>query len=513
MPDSSQGWLHSLILHGPAEPGRWAVRCALGLLLLITLGMGLWQASAKPFWFDEILTIEVSRLPSAEARWQALYDGCDGMPPGYYWITALAGRLPLDDHIRWRIPSLLGWLFALGGVHLFVATICGPSAGLAAVLLLALTPVSAYAWETRPYALLLGVLAWAAVSWQRADRHWGWITVLALLLAAATNLHYLAPLSVICFALAETAVTLAQRKLRWRIWAAFAIAAIPTLAAMPLLIKMKADFGARFWARPEIGGLPYYYGNLLGFPLAIGLVLLPFGFAYLLRAILKENPASTRWQALLLAFSLLLLPVLSLLFTLATHGGFNERYAMPVVLGYAAALPLLLEWSPGGVARGFTLTLLLAFLILTAREAAGLRTQPPAQRAGESGAALIALRSTSDPTLVVANPLEFLAGWYYAKPDERARLFYIGEPEAAYRLGGTDGAVRLLLALSQVNAAPVRTFDGFLRNRNGFLLLAVGPSLLNWQVPRLKELGWRLEPLGTIAGGQLYRAYAPRPGS
>ncbi|MBN9661242.1 MAG: hypothetical protein J0H49_23820 [Acidobacteria bacterium] len=505
--------MRPLLLHGPAEPGAWATRCALGLILLLSLGLGLWHAGTKPFWFDEILTIEVSRLPSSEARWQALYDGCDGMPPGYYWISAMAARLPLDDHTRWRVPSLLGWLLALGGIHLFVASVCGRGAGLAAVLLLALTPVSSYAWETRPYALLLGVLGWAAVSWQRAGRHWGWIAALAVLLTAATNLHYLAPLSVLCFALAETAVTLAQRQIRWRIWAAFAVAAIPTLAALPLLIKMKADFGARFWARPELGGLPYYYGNLLGFPLAVALALLPFGFVYLLRAILLEKPANGRWQALQLALSLLLLPLLSLLFALATHGGFNERYAMPVVLGYAAAIPLLLAWNPGGVARGFTLSLLLAFLILTAREAAGLRTQPSAQRAGQSGAALTALRSTSDPSLVVANPLEFLSAWYYARPDERARLFYIGEPEAAYRLGGTDGAVRLLLALRRMNAAPVRTFEEFLTNRQDFLLLTAGPAFLNWQAPRLKELGWRLDPLGTVAGGQLYRASAPRPGS
>ncbi|MGC4053994.1 MAG: hypothetical protein QM757_33325 [Paludibaculum sp.] len=513
MPESFGRQLRQHILQGPAEPGKWAVCATFSVVLLLSLGLGLWQAGAKPFWFDEILTIEVSRLPSAEARWQSLYDGCDGMPPGYYRIAALAGSLPLDEHIRWRLPSIIGWLLALSGLYQFIASVRGRSAGLAAMLLLALTPVSAYAWEARPYALLLGVLAWAAAAWRKADRHWIWCAILAALLTAATNLHYLAPLSVVCFALAEVALSLARRKLRWTVWAAFAVAAIPTAAALPLLIKMKADFGAHFWARPELGGLPYYYGNLLGFPLTVGLMLLPFGFAYLVRGILREVPDNSRWQALVLALSLLLLPLLSLVFTLATHGGFNERYAMPVVLGYAAAVPLLLEWNPGGVARGFTLSLLLAFLILTGREAARLRSEPPARHTGQNSAALLALRTNPNETLVVANPLEFLTGWYYATPVERARLLYLGEPEAANRLGGTDGAVRLLLALHRTNAVPVRTFDAFLPNTPSLLLFASGPARLNWQVLRLKELGWRLEALGGVAGGDLYRASAPRPGS
>lgn len=502
-----------MILQGPAEPGTWTVHCAFGLILLITLGLNAWHASAKPFWFDEILTIEVSRLPTAEARWQAVYEGCDGMPPGYYWISGLSGRLPMDDHIRWRVPSMLGWLLALAGLFLLVTPVCGRSAGLTSVLLLTLTPVSIYAREARPYALLLGILAMAAVCWQRADRHRGWILALAILLTTATNLHFLAPLSVICFALTEAAVNLAQRRFRWLVWGAFAVASLPTLAALPLLIKMKADFGARFWARPELGGLPYYYGNLLGFPLAAGLVLLPFGFVYLLRSLFREQPASSRWQALMLAFSLLLLPLLSLIFTMATHGGFNERYAMPVVLGYSAALPLLLEWKPGGVARGFTLCLLLAFLLLAGRDTLGLRTAPSAQLAGPSAPGLVALRSAPGARLVVANPLEFLAAWYYANPDERSRLSFIGDLEAAYRLGGTDGAVRLLLALSRIKAVPVRTMDDFLRDQRAFLLLTVGPDPLNWQTLRLKELGWRLEPVNAIAGGQLWRVSAPRPGS
>ncbi|MGJ5818411.1 hypothetical protein [Paludibaculum fermentans] len=513
MPQASHNWIRRLILEGPAEPGPWTARSTLGLVLLITAALSLWEATVKPFWFDEILTLQVSRLPTPESRWQALYEGCDGMPPGYYRINAIIAALPLEDHIRWRAPELLGWLLALVGVYLFVCPVNGRAAGVAAALLLSLTPVSAYAWEARPYALLVGVLALAAACWQRIARHWLWTLALALLLILATNLHYLAPLSVLCFALAEAALSLANRRWRWSVWAAFTAAAIPTFFALPLLLRMKQDFAAHFWARPEIGGLPYYYGNLLGFPLALSLVFLAFGFLYLLRSILHQPPASARWQAQVLALSLLCLPIISLVFTLATNGGFNERYTMPVVIGYAAAIPLLLEWKPGGMPRAFTLSLLVAFLVLSGRQALSLRTESAAVLDGESSPALQALRSSPAELLIVTNPLEFLPAWYYAKPAERTRLTFVGDLEAANRLGTTDGAVRLLLALAKFHPVPVSTLDQFLPGRRDFLLFTRGPAHLNWQVLRLKELRWRLQPLDAVAGGQLYRAFAPPPGS
>lgn len=497
------------LLAGLPEPPIWMARTLLCAILLIAAVTAFWHAAAKPFWFDEILTIEVSRLPSAGMRWQALYTGCDGMPPGYYFLNQLVTHLTVDPHIAWRLPSLLGWILALWAVYLFAATAAGRSAGLAAALLLALTNASSYAYEARPYALLVGVVALAAVCWQRAGRHWAWSAALAAFLMAATSLHYLAPLTVGCFALAETTLSLATRRFRRTVWVAFCAAALPTLSALPLLLKMKADFAAHFWSQPQPGGVPYYYGNLVGLPLNAALVLLPFGFACLLRAVLKHRAYSGRGQAVLLAGSILLLPIVSLCFTMATHGGFNERYALPVILGYALAIPLLLEWSPGGLARTFTAALLLAFLTVSARDMAQLAASQPARAIGPENRAHAALRLAPAGPMVVCNLLDFLPAWYYATPTERARLLFLGDLESAVRLGHTDGAVRLLLALRQFAPVPVHTFQEYLPGRQNLLLFTTGPGPLNWQPRRLEELGWGVQPLRPAADGQLYRAHAP----
>lgn len=496
-------------MQGPPEPPRWLARCVLAALLLVSTASAVWHASVKPLWFDEILTAEVGSLPTGAERWQALYDGCDGMPPGSYWLTALAGRVPLDPHIRWRLPGLVGWPLALLGVYLFAAAAAGRQAGLAAVLLLSLTPAASYAYEARPYALLVGTLALAAVCWQRVSGGWRWSFGLAALLTVATNLHYLAPLSVFCFALAEVVLSLAQRHWRLRVWVAFTIAAIPPIVALPLLLKMKADFAARFWSLPEPGGVPYYYGNLVGLPLNLALVLLPFGFASLLQALLQRGVGTRRGQAVLWTSAILLLPLVSVAFTMATHGGFNERYAMPVILGYALALPLLVDWSPGRPAGTLVAALLLAFLVIAGRDAAQMATYRMAWQTGPENHIRAALGRTAGEPLVVANALEFLPAWYYGRQDERRRIVFVGDLDSSARLGHTDGAVRLLLALRRFFPVPVQTFDEFLPGRRDFLLVTNGAALLNWQTLRLEELGWRLQPLGPAADGQLYRVFAP----
>ncbi|WP_321477229.1 hypothetical protein [uncultured Paludibaculum sp.] len=76
-----------------------------------------------------------------------------------------------------------------------------------------------------------------------------------------------------------------------------------------------------------------------------------------------------------------------------------------------------------------------------------------------------------------------------------------------------DMVVHPLLALRKFESTQVRTFDKFLPGREEFLVFSSGHPILNWQTARMKELGWRLEPLGENADGQLYRAYAPKPHS
>src|SRR5262245_9435090 len=58
--------------------------------------MTCYEARRKLFWFDEIFTIHISRLPSLRLIWDALIDGADFNPPLLYVLThfseAIIGR-------------------------------------------------------------------------------------------------------------------------------------------------------------------------------------------------------------------------------------------------------------------------------------------------------------------------------------------------------------------------------------------------------------------------------------
>jgi hypothetical protein len=55
------------------------------LLVYVTLA-SLVQASNRAFWFDEIFTVAIARLPTMRDVWHALAAAADTSPPGFYIV-------------------------------------------------------------------------------------------------------------------------------------------------------------------------------------------------------------------------------------------------------------------------------------------------------------------------------------------------------------------------------------------------------------------------------------------
>ena len=70
------------------------------LYLLATL----YRASRKMFWFDELFTVYLSRLPDMGSIWKALTQGADFNPPGFYAITRLSESLFGETNLGVRLP-------------------------------------------------------------------------------------------------------------------------------------------------------------------------------------------------------------------------------------------------------------------------------------------------------------------------------------------------------------------------------------------------------------------------
>jgi hypothetical protein len=69
-------------LRGDGTERIYAAVCLMTMSGCVAVYAGL-KAYAEPFWFDEVCTLIVSRLPDWPQTWRALLDGVDTNPPTY----------------------------------------------------------------------------------------------------------------------------------------------------------------------------------------------------------------------------------------------------------------------------------------------------------------------------------------------------------------------------------------------------------------------------------------------
>ena len=80
---------------------------AAAILAAFYFATSIYIASHRVFWFDELFTIHIARLPEIKAIWTALGHGADSLPPTYYMVVRLFGDLFGKSEVAARLPSAL----------------------------------------------------------------------------------------------------------------------------------------------------------------------------------------------------------------------------------------------------------------------------------------------------------------------------------------------------------------------------------------------------------------------
>ena len=156
-------------------------------------------ATSKPFWYDEMCTVLVTRLPSVSTIWRALKQAADGNPPLYYVVERVASRLVQNEQIAFRIPSIAGFCCAVVCVFLFVRKRSGPKIALVCTTLLLISLIfTTYAVEARPYSLVVAVFAIALLCYQHAPAK-PWMLLMGFSLALGLAMHYYAVFTLVPF--------------------------------------------------------------------------------------------------------------------------------------------------------------------------------------------------------------------------------------------------------------------------------------------------------------------------
>jgi 4-amino-4-deoxy-L-arabinose transferase-like glycosyltransferase len=478
------------------------------VLILLAVGLcSVLHSIARPFWYDEICTVILCRLPSASEIWKALANAADTNPPVFYLVSRLARKLVSDDHLGYRLPSILGLLATVFCVYVILSKRVGHLSALVGATFVLSTPLAGYGYEARPYALVLGCISGAILAWQRIDDSRLYAVVVAIALGAAVSLHYYAILVWPALLLAETSVWIFRRRFRISAWAALFVGALPLLLFAPLLLKLRQYYGQGFWAKPSMKQIYlaqawlFPFGPHSGLFFAAGITAI---FLYVSITKTARRGESGHQQVEVnvlpieeqtLTLMLLWLPVLAVVIAKVSHGGMTERYMLPTILGGAMALGYVMEKTPSA-GRMLVLILLLINYASSNIEVVRMVLNGSLLEARASATReLKTIVGQSDLPVVISSGLAYLPMAYYTPTDSDGKLFAIADPHEAATYANTDSVDLALLALQRYFPLRVEDYVGFVSRHKEFLLVAGGS--LEWLPACLVHDGYNLKLVST----------------
>jgi Dolichyl-phosphate-mannose-protein mannosyltransferase len=473
---------------------------------------GIFRAASRPFWYDEMCTVAIARQPGMSAIWKALGHAADSHPPTYYFIERFADLFLPNQHIAFRLPSILGFCCIIFCVFIFVRKQNGPvCALLCSALLLMSQFYDPYAVEARGYALMSACVAIALVCYQRADAL-RWIFLMGLSLAAADAFHYYAVFALFPFAIAEGAFWLQTRRLRLGVWVALACGMLPVIAFWPLLSELRKYYGAHFWSKPGLMGALDVYGWFLNLSPYWGIAIAGAAFVGVVAVIISERVREDsgsrekhRLQEKVLVLGLLALPLAVLAAMKMTHGGLTERYMLPAGLGIPLAAGFILPrfdrrlLTLFGVFLCFGLAAQESHFWLFHRHHLG-EVVSPAQGVEE----LVDKAGRRNLPVVVSNALEFFPLMHYGSPALVTRLVDLVDISQAIVYSGTDSTDKQMLVLRSYTPLQVYEFHDFAAKYPEFLLYSGGGGWLDWWSARLADDGYVLRLVAVNENRRVY---------
>ena len=442
-------------------------------------------AWSRLFWFDEILTYHIAQAPTVASMWRTLRAGLDLNPPLFFVVAHFMRSMFGESELVMRIPSLIGfWVMCLC-LFRFVSRGCTSLYGLVALLLPVATTAYSYAFEARPYGLVLGFCGVALVCWQSYARDGSRfaLAMVWLCMSAAVSSHYYSLMALMPLAAGEIVRLVTQKKWDFRMLGALAFSAFPLLFFLPQL-RMARTFAATFWSKPSLISLLTFYDFLVGpgqFFIVVALVLMAVvSMMDRRRPIEPPRQAPTRAE-FAVAIGFVLLPYVAIALAMAAESGFTPRYALPSVIGVAALLPMAAYGaSRGRMATGAALALVF-FLAFGLREISASRRFIDGKRPLE-GFNFLSENASGLP-IVILNPLEFLKVEHYGSAEWKSRAAYVVNLSDSVRYGDSDTADRALVQLREVTPLNVFDYADFVRTHPRFLVF----GLYSWEIPYLSD--------------------------
>jgi Dolichyl-phosphate-mannose-protein mannosyltransferase len=499
---------------GLLDPPKKLIYGLVGVLLVYVIFRSLVAAAGKSFWFDELLTLTVSSQGSWSAILSALRRLVDNHPPLFYLIEHLASGLTRNQEIALRLPSILAFPCTVICVFFYVKKHGGETVALlCAVFLLTTSVFQIYAVEARGYGMVMACIAFALVCYQRAPSLF-WTVLLAISLALAVSLHYLAVLAIIPFGLAESVRFLTTRRFRWPMWAAFVAGALPLVPFWNLLALNKAYYGPHYWARFQFSLIPSTYGQLFLTNSEYGAGIAAVAIVGVLGTALWHRPAErmdtdsrgeARAEATLL-FAFVAMPFIGYLFMTAAHSGLTPRYVLSAVIGVSLAFGYILSRARLGATALFAAFVFSAVGVHELHFWRGSGSQiRDVKSSGAAAGKLLEAAGHKDLPVVVPNGLTLMWLIHYASPPATDRLLYPKQDPLPSDEKWTDTVDRWMEVGSDYLPLQVSSYSQFTAAHKEFLLYVEDVNTpRDWLTLRLSREGWSMETVALDESRRIY---------
>lgn len=315
----------------------------------------LWIASRRLFWYDEISTVLVARLPNWASIWRAF----DVIPPSYFLLVRLFERMLGPTELAARIPSALAVTAGLLIIFDCARRLSDNLHALAGLALLTCSLLPQYGYEARPYGIYFMLAAAELWLWVRTPRsHKGSALLFGVTVFLAFNAHYYSVLCLVPYAAFEAS--------EWKPWRAPSVKLLAgVLGLLCGVVELSRQIMAArqvspgFWAPPDFGALRAVYGEFFPFGLFVGAAVL----LWIAWTVQQENVSLYPMRAgERVGWFFLLIPVAGYVVAKLFTNAFFNRYFIGMLPGVAVAFSCAL-WrrfrnSPG-VSAGIVVLILL----------------------------------------------------------------------------------------------------------------------------------------------------------
>lgn len=472
------------------------------VLLVSVLVLSILIGRTRPLWFDELFTMLLATQPNLHDFWLAMPS--DGNPP----LLALLGRLLVPifgrTELAVRLPSMVAFAAACGGLYAFVRYRASAIAALFAVSVLLFQPAWFYSYEGRPYALLLAFFVLTLVCWQRAAslrNRRVYLAGMVIGIAGAMFSHHVG-LAVVGFPilLGELWRLYRRRRPDWPVYATFLIA-IPVLATtLPMMYRTRVQLlTLALHRQPKITvhvvldwlrGVKFNLPTLLSEPsLAVLLILVLATWIKppRRREYGSEEAEVPGHEIAAAAGASLLIPVTLVLLMLSSNY-YNCRYGIGCVVGLAILAAFGLARNLPGrrdVIAGLTIVLLLGF-------AADARTRMQTTW-GDPNLPPVPAQYADQP-VVTANVFSFYPAWFYGDPETRSRLHFVFDMDTAVTDNNGIPEAAMMLERGRLDAH-IDQFRDFIASYSRFVAF-IPPGTGSAIADHIRGAGFSLTPIG-----------------